>query len=89
MTNKNLSEPEQQEWRDHLFSPEEQQKWEDAGVEDPEAAETLQNAGYLPEDVDVISGEDVGIGSYVATIGYKYFNGDISLKGLEEFLAND
>lgn len=54
--------------------------YEAAGVFDEDKAEQLYDAGISPEMAARQSPEDEGIGSYKATAGYKYANGDLSIE---------
>lgn len=62
-------------------------EWENAGCFDEDAALQLSNAGVTPDEASTMTGEDVGVGSYRDTIGYKVSNGDLSVAKALEILG--
>lgn len=60
--------------------------YEESGCFDEEAAEMLYDAGITPEQANTPIDENVGLGHYSASIGYKFANNDISLRDVREML---
>lgn len=54
--------------------------WEETGCFRANAAIEMRDAGIVPEQARTKTGEDVGVGSYSGTIGYKVANDDLTIE---------
>jgi hypothetical protein len=73
-----------QEWKDYGFSADEADAWLRAGCFRASDARDLADIDIEPDQVS--QDTDNGLGGYVASIGYKYANNDLTIEQVQEIL---
>jgi len=77
------------EWYEYGFRPAAVDDWLGAGVFLPQAAEDLIDYNITPSEASRLSPKTVGLGSYTASLGYKYCNGDIVIDAVVDAVRKE
>ncbi len=75
------------DWHEYGFTAIQADEWLNARCFTATAAASLQVQGFTPDEVKTETDENVGMGQYADTIGYKVANGDLSVEAARTLLG--